>query len=104
MAMRNVSLRITDEERKAWNAAATADGRTLGNWVRKMCNGQLGRAMVETLVEPERSDEFEEQAEKPRVRGGRGRKVAESGRCAHGKAKGEICYRCDKYMGRPEIK
>jgi len=34
------TIRMTAAERKAWEAAANADGRTLSAWIVRRCNGQ----------------------------------------------------------------
>lgn len=39
--MGNLTIRITDEERQIWSAAADQDERTLGSWIRRQCNAAL---------------------------------------------------------------
>lgn len=34
------TIRMTEAEREAWEAAAKADGRTLSAWIVRRCNGQ----------------------------------------------------------------
>jgi hypothetical protein len=38
-----VRVMAEDEERRAWEAAAAAEGRSLSGWVRKACAEKLGR-------------------------------------------------------------
>jgi hypothetical protein len=34
------TIRMTEAEREAWEAAARADGRTLSAWIVRRCNGE----------------------------------------------------------------
>jgi mobilization protein NikA len=34
------TIRMTEAEREAWEAAAKADGRTLSAWIVRRCNGE----------------------------------------------------------------
>jgi hypothetical protein len=34
------TIRMTEAEREAWEAAARADGRTLSAWIARRCNGE----------------------------------------------------------------
>lgn len=36
-----VTVRLTADERKAWQAAADDDKRKLGDWIRIVCNAQI---------------------------------------------------------------
>jgi hypothetical protein len=36
----NIGVKATLAERRAWEAAARADGRTLSTWIARRCNGQ----------------------------------------------------------------
>lgn len=38
---KNIVVRVTEEERKAWQAAADADQRKLSDWIRVVINAQL---------------------------------------------------------------
>lgn len=38
-----VRVMAEDEERRAWEVAAAADGRSLSNWVRKVCADVLSK-------------------------------------------------------------
>jgi len=40
------TIRMTEAEREAWEAAARADGRTLSAWILRRCNGQPTTAPV----------------------------------------------------------
>ena len=40
------TLRMTVAEREAWEAAASADGRTLSAWIVRRCNGEPTTAPV----------------------------------------------------------
>lgn len=39
--MPNLTIRVPDDERAAWEAAAAREDRKLGNWIRKNCNAAL---------------------------------------------------------------
>ncbi|HEU5275131.1 MAG TPA: hypothetical protein VFU97_15830 [Xanthobacteraceae bacterium] len=54
------TIRMTDAEREAWEAAARADGRTLSAWIVRRCNGEPTTAPV--LPAPPR------EARKPRTK------------------------------------
>lgn len=40
------TIRMTEAEREAWEAAARADGRTLSAWIVRRCNGEPTAAPV----------------------------------------------------------
>lgn len=40
------TIRMTEAEREAWEAAARADGRTLSAWILRRCNGEPTTAPV----------------------------------------------------------
>jgi uncharacterized protein (DUF1778 family) len=40
----NVNIRLTAEERKAWRRAATVQGLTLSDWIRRVCDRRVGLA------------------------------------------------------------
>jgi len=42
----NIGVKATLAERRAWEAAARADGRTLSTWIARRCNGQPTTAPV----------------------------------------------------------
>jgi uncharacterized protein (DUF1778 family) len=41
---RPIALRLSDEERARWEAAAAAAGLTLSEWIRSICERALKRA------------------------------------------------------------
>ena len=38
---KNIIIRLSAEERAAWQAAADSDGRSLSDWIRRRCNGDV---------------------------------------------------------------
>jgi hypothetical protein len=47
-----VGVRVSDEDRAAWQAAADADGRTLSAWVKRRCNGEPTTEPVRAASSP----------------------------------------------------
>ena len=41
---KNIIIRLSAEERAAWQDAADKDGRTLSDWIRRRCNGDATTA------------------------------------------------------------
>lgn len=35
----SIGIRVSPDDRKAWEAAAKADGRSLSDWITRRCNG-----------------------------------------------------------------
>jgi uncharacterized protein (DUF1778 family) len=50
---RQIGLRASVEDRARWAAAAAADGRTLGNWIRRVCNAATGNVKREVSPAPD---------------------------------------------------
>ena len=112
-----MTLRVENCDLEQWQRSATEAGLSVSEWIRRACNAE---SLIPCFVDDDKNGENSGMRrdegvslEKRSTRRNVGRvgaienvvhETLRNGvKCAHGKQRGELCYKCDGKFGMPNL-